>query len=403
MPKKIIKKAKKAVLYGSRLMIMLSVLISQLFVSEFFLYQNRLEKVSVNVAQANPSDPWYDSAWSYRRPLTLNHAQVPNTDQSNFPVFVSASDDTLKVGQHVQSSSGYDIIFTLSDGTLLSHELESYDGTNGSVKAWVKIPLLSYTVDTVIYMYYGNSSISSSQENPTGVWDSNFKGVWHMKENPSSSQIYDSTSNNHDGTANGGMLSGQSVAGQTGQGISFDGSNDYINLNHPSSIQTSLPVTLSAWIKVGSVSSYYTLLSTGGSASNYGGVDLATMTNKIEVDYGDNGGSGSGHRRTKISNTSISANTWIYVVATMQGSSNMNIYINGSNAGGSYDGSGGSLAYGTDNAAMGSNAWGNSFLNGSLDEVRLSNVARSADWIATEYHNQYNPASFCGMGGEEMP
>src|SRR5262249_42124749 len=41
-------------------------------------------------------------------------------------------------------------------------------------------------------------------------------------------------------------------------------------------------------------------------------------------------------------------------------------------------------------------------MNGSADEVRVSNVARSAGWIATEYTNQSNPSSFyvvAGSGG----
>src|SRR6185437_8606285 len=33
-------------------------------------------------------------------------------------------------------------------------------------------------------------------------------------------------------------------------------------------------------------------------------------------------------------------------------------------------------------------------LNGALNEVRVSNVARSAGWIATEYNNQNSPSSF---------
>ena len=36
--------------------------------------------------------------------------------------------------------------------------------------------------------------------------------------------------------------------------------------------------------------------------------------------------------------------------------------------------------------------------NGTIDEARISNVARSADWIATEYYNQNGPSSFYSMG-----
>lgn len=42
---------------------------------------------------------------------------------------------------------------------------------------------------------------------------------------------------------------------------------------------------------------------------------------------------------------------------------------------------------------IGSNA-SNEYFSGSIDEVRVSNIARSADWIATEYNNQSSPSTF---------
>mgnify|MGYP000337762166 CR=1 FL=1 len=38
---------------------------------------------------------------------------------------------------------------------------------------------------------------------------------------------------------------------------------------------------------------------------------------------------------------------------------------------------------------------------GALDEVRISNLARSTNWIRTEYANQNSPATFCTVGAEE--
>ena len=43
----------------------------------------------------------------------------------------------------------------------------------------------------------------------------------------------------------------------------------------------------------------------------------------------------------------------------------------------------------------------NSALNGSLDEVRISNAGRSAEWIQTEYANQNVPATFCSVCGAQ--
>src|SRR4029077_18388682 len=49
----------------------------------------------------------------------------------------------------------------------------------------------------------------------------------------------------------------------------------------------------------------------------------------------------------------------------------------------------------------GSGALGNSFI-GTIDEVRVSNVARSADWIATEYNNQ-NTSNFYPIAAPAGP
>jgi hypothetical protein len=41
------------------------------------------------------------------------------------------------------------------------------------------------------------------------------------------------------------------------------------------------------------------------------------------------------------------------------------------------------------------------FFGGLIDEARISNIARSADWIQTEYNNQSDPANFHSVCSEE--
>ena len=38
-----------------------------------------------------------------------------------------------------------------------------------------------------------------------------------------------------------------------------------------------------------------------------------------------------------------------------------------------------------------------SYFDGSVDEVEISTVARSADWIKTQYNNQNSPTSFLSV------
>jgi len=40
-------------------------------------------------------------------------------------------------------------------------------------------------------------------------------------------------------------------------------------------------------------------------------------------------------------------------------------------------------------------------LDGLVTEVRVSNIARSAEWIMTCYNNQYSPSTFCIVGSEQ--
>jgi outer membrane protein assembly factor BamB len=53
--------------------------------------------------------------------------------------------------------------------------------------------------------------------------------------------------------------------------------------------------------------------------------------------------------------------------------------------------------------AFGNNDVGGCFgcFNGKIDEVRISNVARSAAWIATSYNNQSSPSTFHSLAAEE--
>ena len=85
----------------------------------------------------------------------------------------------------------------------LNYEVESYNATTGALVAWVMIPsvnTISASSNTVIYIYFGNSGITASLQNATGVWDSNYSAVWHMSDSAATKTVNDSTSNNNDGT-----------------------------------------------------------------------------------------------------------------------------------------------------------------------------------------------------------
>ena len=180
---------------------------------------------------------WFDQDWQFRKAVVVQSSQVTAV-LTDFPVLVNlASDAELSASAQ---DDGDDIVFTSSDGvTKLSHEIEKFCGgvitpscpaDTGELVAWVKVPYLSSGADTTIYMYYGNATVGN-QEDVANVWDSNFKAVWHLKEELAgvgNVDLYkDSTANANHGDDN------VSAAGQGGQidgGQAFDGVDDLVFL-----------------------------------------------------------------------------------------------------------------------------------------------------------------------------
>ncbi|HIG99858.1 MAG TPA: DUF2341 domain-containing protein, partial [Thermoplasmata archaeon] len=101
------------------------------------------------------------TGWVYRKQITIDHTQVDD-DLTDFPVFISITDLDL---QAEAQADGDDILYMSYTGVpqQLNHEIESYDGTTGELCAWVNLPSVSSTVDTIFYVYYGNSACSSQQ------------------------------------------------------------------------------------------------------------------------------------------------------------------------------------------------------------------------------------------------
>ena len=109
--------------------------------------------------------PWYSNSWAYRKTITVNSAQVPST-QTNFPMLVSLPSDA-DLAAHALSN-GYDIVFTDSSGTsVLNYERELFNPSTGQLIAWVNVPSLSN--GAVIYVYFGNSSETTDQQNSSGT------------------------------------------------------------------------------------------------------------------------------------------------------------------------------------------------------------------------------------------
>ncbi len=335
----------------------------------------------------------------FHRAITIPPASLSDNcgaDVANFPVLISiANDNNLKLATNkVQSSSGYDIAFTDSSGNALYHDLELYDGTLGTVVAWVKVPTLASSADTVIYMVYGDSSVSTPTAVPQGVWASGYRGVWHMKESPGgSNDIQDSTSNANHGTSHN--MFGNRTSGKIGYGLDFDGTSDYIVVPDAASLDAPAELTLEAWVK---------LANAGNDQKIVGKTDLPQYGPLL----GALGGLrpefwNSSHTNYSFNSGTISSNQWAHLAVTWKTNGNMIGYINGNQVNSI---SAGSNNLGTNDSSLiiGAAPWAPDTLevDGVLDEIRISSAVRDACWIGTEYNNQNNPGTFYNLGTEEQ-
>ena len=359
------------------------------------------DEVTITVYPAGGPPPIGD--YSCNMKITIDHTKVSGTsDLSYFPVVISLTDDTLKNTGcgFITSSDGDDIIFTNESKTLqLDHEIEKYDGSVGELVVWVKIPSLSVSTDTAIYVYYGNSNVTTPQENPVGVWDSNYKNVWHLKEDPSTTapQMEDSTSSGNHGTSRGTMTSGDQVAGKIGGSLDFDGSNDYVYTTNSSNNPQNF--TVSAWFKTGSASGKRVV----GFESTQTGTGSGHWDRHIYV--GTDGkvyfgaySEANGSTDVAVSTNTLNDNNWHYAVGIRDDAANrVRLYIDGNFNDSTYNSAAENFSGWWRIGSYKTSGWPNGqdgYFPGVIDEVRVSTTVRSADWIKTEYNNQVNPSAF---------
>ena len=338
---------------------------------------------------------WWNIGWNCRKEIIIDHTMVADA-LINFPVLINlGTDPDLK---SKAQSDGDDIVFTDYNGNKLHHEIEKYEGGTGKLVAWVNVSALSSNSDIVFYMYYGNSSCSS-QENAENVWDSNFKMVHHLEE--TSGNHYDSTGYGNDGSPVNGVL--QDVIGMINGGDEFDGSDDYVYCGSHSSLDELNPITFEGWVYLDS----YGSLSAGRvfEKSNRlwftDGFDTSRHCLSFVQHF-----SGT-HGQWLTPTGSLSTSEWYYVALIYDGSSSANdpiVYINGvsQTLNEMNTPSGTCLSDASSNLTLGDRISGGRSFDGKMDEVRVSNVMRSAGWVVTCYNNQHNPSSFYSIGDEEM-
>jgi Concanavalin A-like lectin/glucanases superfamily len=235
----------------------------------------------------------------------------------------------------------------------------------------------------------------------TSVWDSNYQGVWHLP-NGTTLSASDSTSHSNNGTIN----NASAAAGPIGGGASFNGINTSVDFGSGGGLHITGPITAETWINVATWPSQLSEVGIFGMGYSYSSNSTGWML-KLGTDSGSNHyvkwySNGGGPDHGVAARTSFAAGTWHHLVGTFDGAT-WKLYLDGAANSSSAD-STAPVNNGVDVVAGGlsTNAAGTIFmLTGLMDELRVSNTARSADWIATEYNNQSNPSAFLSVGTQQ--
>lgn len=343
-------------------------------------------------------------ATTFCRTVTVQSAQV-TANQTNFPVLISGTfngtagiPDLRTIGNGGAAANGNDIGFYSDSGCTvkLPWETASYSATTGAAEYHVLPASISSTSNTPFYIGYGDTTITTDQSNKTAVWTNGFAGVYHL----ATTAGLDSTSNANNGTNNGSTACGGKIDGAT---CYVNASTQFIDLGAGASLDLTSTFTIEAWAIYNDSSSNHDwrVFSKLDCPSNCVGYELFHNSSGLFSLQTGNGTSSGGNEGGGLNTLSISTpatqGTTYYVATTFNGTANASIYLNGAldTALTNFTTTGSSS---TTHAFIGQYAGGGHSWEGTIDEVRISNVVRSATWISTAYNNQNSPSTFIAFG-----
>lgn len=319
-------------------------------------------------------------AWTAHSEITIDHRQAANSD--DYPVFTSLGDGTTKPvsgGGLLTNANGYDLGYAADPSgatTLYPYQRTKYDASTGLWEGFVKWPKVSGDFDITTALLIGNPAITTDQSS-TSTWDANFQAVYHLNGSPLN--VSDGTSNGFDGT-NHGATAAASLFGNGGS-AEFDGVADYVDLGTgPTAAIGTGPYTLEAWVEILSLPS-------AGTFPSIVNCLQVGLTDGVSLEI--NGSSGkfaigqinSGFITAVVAGPVLVPNQTYYVVGTWNGST-LALYVDGVLVGSTFASSGHSAGF---NMVLGRRL--TTYLHAKLQEVRISNVARSQTYITNFYNN----------------
>ena len=327
-----------------------------------------------------------------------------STTLTDFPVLVRISESRLSFPFYAKCKvgKGGDLRFSDSAGNLLASEVDTWN-PDGESLVWVKVPSLN--ADTVITGHFGCSSPDAVT--PSDVWSNGFLGVWHLGAEGSSDQPDSVAGGNSfllnttyaDGVRAGTNGVAESDYGRRLMREKTDGYGAYRISDTAKKYCGFSKFTVEYW-------TYQDHHDVG---KTIGDKDLRVLYKAnawSAYEAKANGKMGFSIRLTSDTGTDKYVNpdnnaakppraAWNHTVTMFDGTDagssggdtthNRAVYLNGNSlATTATADSPGEMIQNTSTLYLGNNSGADSY-RGIIDEVRLSTVTRSADWVKASY------------------
>jgi|WetSurMetagenome_2_1015567.scaffolds.fasta_scaffold00017_18 hypothetical protein len=339
------------------------------------------------------------SKWAFSANIGINTGASganTSTQVARFPYLVRLTSANFSFSQ--AQANGEDIRFSRWDGTHFPFEIERWDTTNKVAEIWVRIDTVYPNNATQYFkMYWGMSGVTSASDSASTFELSNgFGGVWHLKEagnttpggygNATGAAAYTDT-----GVA---MTSATLVAGAVGLGQSFNGTSQFIRLSPQ--VVGGAKGTISCWVQwsgaypASSRAYAFGTNQTNSSQGNLNSRHYMSINNTTGYPFTQFAPSSN-----YTANFAIGTNFHHFTVAwdTSGSTDSIDTYWDGNRVNHTTPGN---LIALTPNVARiacyGGNGDGTSsggqYWSGIIDEMRVDQTVRSADWIKLCYYNQ---------------
>ena len=316
---------------------------------------------------ANPYEGWSHSGSIFLL-TTPEGASLPAAAVlEGFPALVRLHKDFFNFTQ--AKANGEDLRFSTSAGAPLPFQIEEWDAAKGVASIWVRIPTIKGNERQEFKMHWGKTDAAGESSGKAVFNEANgYLSVWHMS-GPVTDETGSLESKDAGTTASAGLIGpARHLAGR--QGI-FGG--DKI-ANYPVG---AAPHSSQMWFRA--EKSNGRALAWGNEHGQGKVVMHFQSPPHVKMECYFSGADVSSEGRMPM-------NEWIHVVHTYQ-QGDSRIYVNGVLSGVSAKPNA-PLAIKTP-ARLFIGGWYHNYdFVGDIDEVRISKVTRSADWVKLEYENQ---------------